>query len=61
MNTKEYKTFKYLHNYVDFYLDTRSEDGYNDFNKVSRTLLIRNIVMNMCSPDLFYYILKNKI
>jgi|LakMenEpi03Aug12_release.lakeMendotaPanAssembly.Ray.scaffolds.fasta_scaffold3563067_1 hypothetical protein len=61
MNTKEYKTFKYLHNYVDSHLDKRNDDGFNDFNKVSRTLLIRNIVMNMCSPDLFYYILKNKI
>ena len=61
MNTKEYNSFKFLHNYVDSHLDIKIDTNSIDFNKISRNLLIRNIVMNMCSPQLFYYILKNKI
>jgi hypothetical protein len=57
MNMEDYRVFKWIHDFTNHNMSNKSDNK----NIIYKELIIRNMVMNITSPNLFKYIKKNKI
>jgi hypothetical protein len=61
MDNKDIKVFKWVHKYLNGIINITNEIELKKLDVIHRELLIRNMVMSITSPNLFNYVLKNKI
>ena len=61
MDNKDIKVFKWVHKYLNSIINITNEIELKKLDVIHRELLIRNMVMSITSPNLFNYVLKNKI
>ncbi len=54
---EDYRVFKWIHDFTNHNMSNKSDNK----NIIYKELIIRNMVMNITSPNLFKYIKKNKI